>query len=175
MREEIPGEGDRCDNQVRRPIVRGPQGAHTAHNAYTGSTRQATRAYHPMPKEAVMARKATTHTLPATSYRATSGVRRAAYPALTPMDHGDGTAATTRDVLDWTAWLSDAHAGGLSPSNVRPPIAQRAGAWLEAHGVPAPAAGDKVDVAYIGRILDALTEAGVPDAVMAPVRAHYGA
>ena len=118
-----------------------------------------------------------TPAMPATSYRAATGARRAAYVATAPVTHGDGTQATTRDVLDWTAWLAAGHADGLKAGNLTPPIAQRAQAWLAAHGVPTLAVGDRVSVATVAAILDALVEAGVAadDAHVAAMRAHYGA
>lgn len=123
-----------------------------------------------------MARTAkTAPTMPATSYRAATGTRRAAYVAAAPVTHGDGSQATTRDVLDWTAWLAAGHADGLKAGNVTPPIAQRAMAWLAAHDVPALAVGDKVTVDTVAGILDALAAAGVEDAHLTAMRAHYGA
>ena len=126
---------------------------------------------------ATPATTATMPAMPATSYRADTGTRRAAYVATAPVTHGDGTQATTRDVLDWTAWLAAGHADGLKAGNLTPPIAQRAMTWLAAHDVPALAVGDRVSVAYVARILDTLATAGVPadDAHVAAMRAHYGA
>lgn len=126
-------------------------------------------------KTAAPAPAAPAATMPATSYRAATGTRRAAYVATAPVTHGDGTQATTRDVLDWAAWLAAGHADGLKAGNVTPPIAQRAMTWLAEHGVPAMQVGDRVTVATVAGILDALATAGVDDAHLTAMRAHYGA
>ena len=118
-----------------------------------------------------------TKQLPTTSYRAATGTRRAAYPAFGTLEkNGDSVAPSTRDALDWTAWLCASHAkDGLSAGNLKPAIAQRAVTWFAANGVSAPKVGGKPTVAYVKSVLDACEAAGVPADELAAMRAHYGA
>ena len=109
------------------------------------------------------------------SYRAATGSRRGQYVATATHTHGDGSQATTRDVVDFIAWLP---VGGMTfkAGNLSPAIAQRAVAWLKAHNVTTPGVGKSVGTDYIQRALDAVVSAGVPadDPHIAAMRAHYG-
>ena len=109
------------------------------------------------------------------SYRAATGSRRGQYVATASVTHGDGSQATTRDVVDFIAWLpSDGMT--FKAGNLTPAIAQRAVAWLKTHNVTTPGVGKSVNTDYIQRALDAVVSAGVPadDPHITAMRAHYG-